>query len=704
MFRYKCFILTLLPFFVVPNVAKSHAKLPDSVAKIVYGDYPLKQKVETLHTYTYKLVFLKPDSARHYIDTAMILAQKSQDSELINDIFASYGHYHFFLKNHDSALYFYKKNLAYAKKVENQHELQKAYGNISVSFDNKGCSDSAIFYANKSLQLAIQLQDTNQMAKVYSDLGGYYSSRANYYQAIDHLQKAIKYQSPQNYLANTILYLRMGLVYFNINDFEQAMQASRKALAFNRRLSNVDYSALIYNNIGHGFDALQHDTDSALFFYQKAMQSALNNEQTYSLLNLYINIGGIHFDRGDYEKALVFLEKAYENELLKDIPKSYTTTLVNLGMVHNKLGNLDKARYFTEKGLQKTRQHHLVECRKNAFLTLAEIDAAKGNFRQAAAYKDSVIKINKILFDDRLNDRIADLKVTHELEKKEAQNQVLLLKDKEKSRLIFWQSILLILLLFFMSIAVWFALRFNKQKKKFKELNQTKDKFFSIISHDLKGPVGTSSAMLDELIEEYDHFDEEERRVIIQNIHKSAQRTYHLLENLLDWSRSQRGTLKTNPELIDIGEVINEVLAYLESRIQNKNIRIENNNMEVGKKILADRRMIRTILINLINNAIKFSHKGGTIALEVREQNEQLFVSVKDDGIGIPKSIRNKLFSPDNTVQRRGTDHEQGTGLGLVLVADFVRMMKGHIEVVSEEGKGSAFTFVLPVDNKAASS
>jgi signal transduction histidine kinase len=126
--------------------------------------------------------------------------------------------------------------------------------------------------------------------------------------------------------------------------------------------------------------------------------------------------------------------------------------------------------------------------------------------------------------------------------------------------------------------------------------------------------------------------------------------------------------------------------------------------MEVGKKILADRRMIRTILINLINNAIKFSHKGGTIALEVREQNEQLFVSVKDDGIGIPKSIRNKLFSPDNTVQRRGTDHEQGTGLGLVLVADFVRMMKGHIEVVSEEGKGSAFTFVLPVDNKAASS
>jgi signal transduction histidine kinase len=126
--------------------------------------------------------------------------------------------------------------------------------------------------------------------------------------------------------------------------------------------------------------------------------------------------------------------------------------------------------------------------------------------------------------------------------------------------------------------------------------------------------------------------------------------------------------------------------------------------MEVGKKILADRRMIRTILINLINNAIKFSHKGGTIALEVREQHGQLFVSVKDDGIGIPKSIRNKLFSPDNTVQRRGTDHEQGTGLGLVLVADFVKMMKGHIEVASEEGKGSTFTFVLPVDNKTASS
>ncbi len=234
-----------------------------------------------------------------------------------------------------------------------------------------------------------------------------------------------------------------------------------------------------------------------------------------------------------------------------------------------------------------------------------------------------------------------------------------------------------------------------KSEQNLKIINATKDKFFSIISHDLKNPF-TSLLSISELMSaKYDSFDEEEKESSVQRIHKSIKQIYNLLQNLLTWSRAQSGKIQFSPSKFNISELLQENYSLYILSANKKKVRLlrnfQNDIMAYG-----DRDMINAVIRNLVNNGIKFTLADKSVELGIHDHKNEVEVYIKDEGVGISKESLQKLFRIDQQVKTIGTDGEKGTGLGLIICKEFIEKNKGRINVKSEPGKGSTFSFTVP--------
>jgi len=238
----------------------------------------------------------------------------------------------------------------------------------------------------------------------------------------------------------------------------------------------------------------------------------------------------------------------------------------------------------------------------------------------------------------------------------------------------------------------------KEQKEQLKELNATKDKFFSILAHDLKNPFSNLYSMSELISGNYDNLDEEEKVMMLKNINKSAEFIYNLLENLLTWSKTQRGRIDYNPTIFNLTKLIQVNINLHRIPAENKGI-ILKSDLKDDIHAFGDSEMINTVLRNLINNAVKFTDKGGTVEVFIRKKDGYIEVQVRDEGVGISTENLKKLFHIDEKFKSKGTKGETGTGLGLILCKEFVEKNGGIIRAESEEGSGSVFFFSIP-ENK----
>jgi len=234
----------------------------------------------------------------------------------------------------------------------------------------------------------------------------------------------------------------------------------------------------------------------------------------------------------------------------------------------------------------------------------------------------------------------------------------------------------------------------ENQKKELVSLNNTKDKFFSIIGHDLKNPFSTVIGLSELLLDDFDSFEKERLKVFIEQIYKFSSNAYALLENLLQWARSQTGKLKLAKNLYNLKDVVEDNVDLLNGNARQKNIKI--SYPEHSAYWHFDVNMISTVMRNLISNAIKFTEENGIIDINYEERNQKLYVSITDTGVGIAKKDANRLFKLDVNPSTIGTSDEKGTGLGLILCNEFISRHGGEIWVESEPGEGSIFKFYLP--------
>jgi len=227
-----------------------------------------------------------------------------------------------------------------------------------------------------------------------------------------------------------------------------------------------------------------------------------------------------------------------------------------------------------------------------------------------------------------------------------------------------------------------------------KKAVEMKDKMFSVIAHDLRSPfnalLGFSS-----LLDETNPARSPEEKKITSLIQQTSHTLYNLTDNLLNWARSQTNEIYLHPEQIDIKELANETAEVVGMQARAKGITI-HQEIESGLMAWVDRETLAVVVRNILSNAVKYSKRGGTVHISAAEESEQVVIKVSDTGTGIAREIQDKLFNLNRNPSHPGTEHETGTGLGLILCKTFVEMNKGTIAVSSEEGKGSTFTVSLP--------
>ena len=306
-----------------------------------------------------------------------------------------------------------------------------------------------------------------------------------------------------------------------------------------------------------------------------------------------------------------------------------------------------------------------------------------------------------------LNDGIDNMKNTGEIEK---------LRKKwhfhRRNEISFFKVVryvafgLIPITLIILGLSLWTRLLNKKVKEKtqllseknasLEELNNTKDKLFSVIGHDLRSPFNSILGSSELLIKNRHHYDGDKLDYFLKNINSTAEQTLILLDNLLCWARSQTGQIKYQPEAIRLEDEIAQSVNFASPSASIKNISL-NHLPNYETEIHADKNMLRTILRNLISNAIKFTHPSGKIDIYSVHDHNEVEITVSDNGTGMDEETRKKVFQANTKIASKGTENEKGTGLGLVLSKEFVKTHGGKIWVESEPGKGSDFHFTIPV-------
>lgn len=240
----------------------------------------------------------------------------------------------------------------------------------------------------------------------------------------------------------------------------------------------------------------------------------------------------------------------------------------------------------------------------------------------------------------------------------------------------------------------------EESERQLKKMNASKDKFFSIIAHDLRNPFISLLGYSEFLANDLDELDPYEIKKFADSIYRASRSIFGLLENLLQWSRVQSGKIPFHPEKLSLKAAVEDIIELYKGNIQKKQIRLENTISET-LDVRADKNMLHTVLRNLLSNAVKFTKAEGKVAISAKNEDTFVTVRIEDSGIGMDEDMIRKLFDLGDSVIRQGTDDEPGTGLGLILCKEFIQKMGGEISVESELQKGTVFSFTLPLFEKS---
>jgi signal transduction histidine kinase len=547
------------------------------------------------------------------------------------------------------------------------------------------------------------------IAQVFADIGDYAKSE-------QYLQDALNVNAPSKNYARLVRILNaLGEVHAAQGHLEEAFENYKLVLDYKEVVSDPRVEARARFQMAHLYAAQKKYTE-ALSHHKEALAISRSAKDKKSEAQSLNDIAELYQLMNNPEKALANHVIALEiRQSLKD-NKAIAESYNNIGSLYFGLKNYQRAASNLALGLkaaQESDDQHQIH--KSADL-LYRCYKATGDYKKAVEYQELLLIITEFIQNDRSERQLLESQNRYILDKKEVQIGKLetgRIKQEEKlaaQREI--QNFLFLLiglgaiiagLVFYLYITKRRSNRIlqvanakvQEQNVALQDLNATKDKFFSIISHDLKGPLNSLTSFSSLLINHSEMLSKEEIKMLAHDLDKSLKNLFALLENLLEWSRSQTGNIEFKPENFDLDEVLEGNQQLLKAQAQNKNISIVKGSKS-DAMVYAHKNSVNTVVRNLISNAIKFTPPGGTITLNSRKNGKDVIISIADNGVGMSPEIVQKLFRIDTKHSTKGTADEKGTGLGLILCKEFIEKNNGRIWVESEIGKGSVFYFNLP--------
>mgnify|MGYP000350429127 CR=1 FL=1 len=577
--------------------------------------------------------------------------------------------------------------------------------------------DSARVSYAKAIKIAKIEKEDGGLSRAYNNLGNIEQLTGNIEQALSYYVKSLEIKE------------RMGnkrgiaLAHHNIGSIKANLERGDEAI-INYRKSNILAKAIGYSKLLHlnelKIGNIHHDThqlDSALIYHKRSLKIAEQANDKRGIALCYINLGEDYAGLKEYNAAFRYFTDAlniaketnnvsYQGAALSSIATTYldakkdeladgNSNLESIG-----LSNLQIEDYLLE-AKKIADDIGNFENTEIALEGLNRLYTTTEKYKQKSEVLDEHLALKDSIFSKERTKAIADWETKYETAEKEKEITVLEASEEKSAAQIRLWSAISILLLSIIGIGSYLFVQLQNvrkkltaQNKELNELNQTKDRFFGIIAHDIRSPI----VALESVDEQMDYYIEKGYTKKLTQlgglVGKTARHLNSLLDNLLNWALVQTKSMPYHPEMIDVSVAWQETVELMHANAQVKHIELVSEIPD-DLQIYADLPSFSTILRNLTSNALKFSKANTAIIFKATKEKNHVNLEITDQGVGMQKELVAKLFSLEKK-SKKGTAGEKGTGLGLILCKDLVELNKGKISVKSTEGKGSTFSFTIP--------
>jgi signal transduction histidine kinase len=561
------------------------------------------------------------------------------------------------------------QNLNYSTGIANAYRI---IGSVYAQNENYYQS-LELFLA--SLDIFKRRNDSLGIANVYTSLGHYYRRLQKGEKAFSYYKDALEiFRGIGNEERLGVAIHNLSESYLHAKDYQKSRQLALESIIINKKIENLPVLSACYNVMGQ-LEMEIGAIDAAINYFKDVLEISNllgDNSQKVATVNALINLSKIYLEKQDYKKMLLYFDRAIafcKSSLLSD-----KLTEIYMLMID----------YYNDANQPDSVEYYLTE-----YQVLMEE-------RKAQLNKDRYQLINSAESSFYLKKENKELEEFSSVQDSKIQMAYLI---------IIFISILIIIL-------VWSLLtniKKNKllakqqktiesQKKHLEELNFTKDKFFSIVAHDMKSPLNSMKSFSDLMLDHLEDLTREDMIDMNLKINNSLNNTLKMADNLLNWARIQMQDVNIQRSKINVEEVLKPIISLYLGISSKKDIQF-SSKLDENLFIYADPDQLTFIVRNLISNAIKFTKKQGNINIISYSEENKVIIRIEDDGVGMPKKIKENVFNLENKYSMKGTDGESGTGLGLMLCLEFLKMNDGEIEIESEKDKGTIVTLTFELDS-----
>lgn len=594
-------------------------------------------------------------------------------------------------------------------------------------------------YADSAIVLSRRLKDLSLEAQIINETGVLYHKVDMYEMAVMQHQKALQmFEQLHDTMGVAFSYANLGNIFLSLQDYQKAKRYHLDALRLKLALGDSLQIAYSYRCTALSYQAM-NQPDSTLLLLNEALAIYKSKNDDLKQANIYYLLGNLLLETNqDSDLALHYYARSLD--IYSSFHSEYGSarSMYEIGRAYARLGRNDLAKKHYKAALLMAQNAGIRNTVMDVYLALSLLSSDAGDYRGAFTYFRDYAAIRDSLFSETTEKNIAEMQLKYKNTKQ--QNEILFLrqqnqllhKEQKLNNAYLFIMVIGILSVFIIGIISYARYSQNKQinqqlqaevqqrkenelklqvsQKELQHANATKDKFISIISHDLKSPFSGIMGFAELLETEYDILTDEVRKEMVTEIRKASDNTFQLLEELLTWSRSRRGLISYEPNAVNVANLCQHTLEITTPAAHKKQVGLVLNADE-NIFIYADRNMIQTVLRNLLSNAIKFSNKGGKIVLAAKQiyngDDKNLLaktieISVTDSGVGIRSEDISRLFRIEEKLNTYGTANETGTGLGLIICKEFVETHGGTISAYSTEGEGSTFYFRIPAAKSVA--
>jgi signal transduction histidine kinase len=580
----------------------------------------------------------------------------------------------------------------------------------------------ALELANEALDLSTANNYLNGIAYAYRNLSGVYSYNEVYFLSINYVLQAIDiFKQLNDSVGIANCYISLGHTYRRLQKRDDEVNYHKRSYEIFSRLGIPERIGVTSHNLGESYFHIgDYEKCRQLTEYAIIINDSINNLAV--LTSCYRVMGLLEFNQNNYKKAEEYFNKVLKisEELGENSQKTSTIeSMIQLAELYKLKGDTKSQIDILEKASLISNQSDFLRYLHTIYSEMAIIYSNQNNQKKVKEYVKKLNQITEESNKHQLNDKsslVSGVVKVHSLESEKAKlnelNRQQEIRIHQRNMMMLFVSVFIIVL-GGLIISIYKSNQklkkayntlaeqsqiIENQKTHLEELNNTKNKFFSIIAHDLKSPIIALKSYSDLILDHLNNIDPEVLIDINKKLSDLLDNTLKMTDNLLAWARMQMNDYESKPETFSVKEIAGEICSVYKDMAERKEITLECN-IKDQTFVFGDKYQITFAIRNLINNAIKFTDKGGRIVLNAIDlQNNMVQITISDNGVGFSEDLKEKVFSIGNRLIQTGTAGEKGTGLGLILTNEFIKLNQGTIKLESEQGKGSTFIIALRKD------